>query len=147
MPQTHRLITYHLSLHTRGTSSLPGIEDQPPQYLRTNHRPIVSPHPVKSLSNPPARRRNLDKRRRNNSSYRLKKRPLKLTSTRQSPLPHPQMTPFYFVDLLGAVGRDRYRSNQEERPPYAHPNTAKRPRLHLMRRKHSPLLAHGVKSM
>ena len=148
--QIHKLIIYHLALHMRDMSSQPETDDQLLQYLRTNPQPIVSPHPAKlSFSHPTRRKRSRDKRRKpgNNSSYRLKRSPLTLTSTRQSPLLHPPTTPFCFVDLPGAAEQDRYRSNREERPPYAQMNSARRPHLPLTNLQHSPLLVHGVKSI
>ena len=146
--QIRRLITYHLALHTHDTSSQPGIDDQPLPYLHMNPQLIASPHPAKSLFNPPARRkRNRDKRRNlgNNSSYRSRKSPPTLTSTHRSLLLHPLTILFYFVDLPGVVGRDRHRNNREGRPPYNCPNPAKRPHLLLMNLQHSTLLAHGVR--
>ena len=147
--QIHKLIIYHLALHMRDMSSQPETDDQLLQYLRTNPQPIVSPHPAKlSFSHPTRRKRSRDTRRKpgNNSSYRLRRSPLTLTSTRQSLLLHPQTTPFYFVDLPG-VGRNRYRSNREERPPYARLNSVRRPHFPMMNPQRSPLLARGVKSI
>ena len=147
--QIHRLIIYHLALHMRDMSSQPETDDQLLQYLRTNPQPIVSPHPAKlSFSHPTRRKRSRDKRRKpgNNSSYRSKKNPPKLTSMHRSPLLHPPMTLFYFVDLLGAAGRGPYQNSREERPPCAHLNSTRRPHLPLMNLQPSPLLVHGVKS-
>lgn len=64
-PQTRRLITFSLALHTRDTSLQPEIGGRLLRYLRTNLRPIASAHPAKLPFNHPARRRrNPDKLRR-----------------------------------------------------------------------------------
>ena len=146
MPQIHRLIIYHLTLCTRDKSSQPETDDQPPLSLHTNPLPTVLPRPAKSLFNPPLyRKRNRDKRGKlGNKSCRSKRNLLTSTSTRRSPLLHPLMTPFYFVVLPGAVGRDHYRSNREERPPYAH---KRKPHLPPMNPHHSPPLVRGVRSI
>ena len=147
-PQTYRLITYHLDLHTHDKSSRPGIDDQPLLYLRMNPQPTASPHRARSLFSPPARgKRNHGKQRRNNSNCRSKRNPPKSTSTPQSPLLHPLMTPSYFVELPGAAERGRCQSNREERPLFIFLNTRRRPHLQPKNLQRSPLLAHGAKSM
>ena len=150
-PQIHRLITYRLSFRTRDTSLQPGTDDRLHLYLRTSPRPITSPHHARSSSNLPVRRRrNRDNLRRkpvNNSSYKSRRNPPKSTSTQRFLLLHPQMTPSYFVDPPGAAERGHYRSNREERLPYALLNPTRRPHLRLMNLQCSPPLVHGAKSM
>lgn len=147
-PQTYRLITYHLDLHTRDKSSRPGIDDQPLLYLRTNPQPTTLLRRARLLFSPPARgKRNHGKQRRNFSNYRSKRKPPKSTLTPRSPLLHPLMTPSYFADLPGAAERGRCQCDREERPPFISLNPRRRPHLRLTNLQRSPPPAHGAKLM